>query len=773
MTFAHSLPGCPQTKWEPLRHHLDAVGARARANGVASGIAALAEVAGRLHDIGKCSAAFQAYFSGEKSEVRGPDHSTAGARAAVAHYGSVGRLLAFGIAGHHSGLMDGVGDAARGRSLTTRLHADHAIEAYHTWRDHVGSLPDLAGLAMSREPVPNPDEPGFGLFFLTRMLFSCLIDADFIATEEFYAAAAGEKVERGAALRDDHLPRIRAFMTRHRKTDTPVNRLRGEILDHAVGKAALAPGLFTLTVPTGGGKTLASLNFALDHAARKGLRRVIYVIPFTSIIEQTAQVFRDALGPDCHDDILEHHSSFDWERGASNDDEGRSGLAKLRRATENWDAPIVVTTAVQFYESLFAARTSRCRKLHNLAQSVIILDEAQTLPVHLLRPCMAALYELAHNYGASVVLCTATQPALRKIDGALPLPPSGLLQGFDIGEDRELAPDPPRLYAALRRVTVERRAEPVADDEIAERFASAPQMLCIVNSRAHARVLFDAIAGLAGARHLTTLMCARHRRKVLREVRDDLVHGRPVRLVATSLIEAGVDVDFPEVWRAATGLDSIAQAAGRCNREGRLGRMGRCVVFESAAAKVPPAIRAFWDAGRAAFRWAEQNGTDPLGHDAVAEYFRELYFNRGFAALDAATRDGKPYAILPAIAETHRELNFPFASIADAFCLIDDAMQPVLIPYDDDARAALATLAVADRPPRGVLRRLQQVSVPVPRQAREALLASGAVEAVRPRDFGDRFVVLTSADLYDNAFGLRIDDPTYRSNESNVFSSAP
>jgi CRISPR-associated endonuclease/helicase Cas3 len=252
-----------------------------------------------------------------------------------------------------------------------------------------------------------------------------------------------------------------------------VLRLRAKVLAHAVRQAALPPGLFTLTVPTGGGKTLASLSFALEHAVRHGLRRVVYVIPYTAIIEQTARVFREALGTT--DDVLEHHAAFDW---AGAEEAGGDGLAKLRRDAENFDVPVVVTTAVQVFESLFANRSSRCRKLHNLAQAVIVLDEAQTIPLPVLLPCLAAVDELARNYASSVVLCTATQPALRVQDG--------FAGGLDIPDDRELAPDPKRLYAALKRVRVAVRPRPISDAELASHFAGTPQVLCIVNSRAHA-----------------------------------------------------------------------------------------------------------------------------------------------------------------------------------------------------------------------------------------------------------------------------------------------
>lgn len=680
------------------------------------------------------------------------------------HYpGLLGRIMAFGIAGHHAGLTNGLATGDR-RSLNDRLDPTKvALEPYTDWEAHTGALPSMTPQTLADFTVDD-SRRGFSHAFLTRMLFSCLVDADFIATERFYAEAKGEPVDRGlGALQPQHLNRLRSFMAAHQVPTTELNRLRAHILDHSITRAGLAPGLFTLTVPTGGGKTLTSLRFAMEHAARHGLSRIIYVIPFTSIIEQTATVFRHALGDT---DILEHHSSFDWDAhhkafASSSDDEGPAGIGKLRRATENWDAPIIVTTAVQFYESLFAARTSRCRKLHNLAKSVIILDEAQTLPVPLLRPCMAALEELTRNYRASVVLCTATQPALRIIDGALPADKLKVPQGFDIGDDRELAPDPPGLFRKLRRVTVTHLPDKVPDTEIAARFTEAPQMLCIVNSRAHAHALFEAIRSIDGAAHLTTLMCARHRRAVLSRLRDDLKAERPVRLVATSLIEAGVDIDFPEVWRAVTGLDSIAQAAGRCNREGRIPDAGgRVVVFEPADHKTPRSMTRFWQAARQVL--GEHD--DPLDDAAVRAYFKELYFVEGYDALDAAM----PGGIMRAVHETAHKANFPFADIADAFRMIDDIMAPVLVPYDAEACAAIETLQHVERPPRDVLRRLQQYSVSLPTKAREALVLAGAANVIRPDIFGDRFIVLPDLARYDEKLGLRFDNPVFRSSEANI-----
>jgi CRISPR-associated endonuclease/helicase Cas3 len=776
--FAHSVPDRPEEAWEPLSDHLDQVGRRAAGFADAFGAAEIARAMGLLHDIGKQSAAYQHYIRGGagRNDRRGPDHSSAGAREAFAAYGDrIGKLMGFGIAGHHAGLMDGTRLAERRTKL---------LEDYSGWRAEVHDLPDLATVQANAPRLsPNAIEKSFSASFFIRMLFSCLVDADFLETEAFYASACNEPPPpRGGVIGRAHVEATRRYMAAHRRDDNEVNRLRSAILDHAVGKAGLAPGLFTLTVPTGGGKTLTSLSFAMEHALIHGARRLIFAIPFTSIIEQAAAVFREVMGPDLEDAVLEHHSSFDPDREAPRTEgdeerEGRAGLAKLRRDAENWGAPIVVTTTVQLFESLFAKRTSKARKLHNLARSVIVIDEAQSLPLPLLRPCLAAIDELARNYGATIILCTATQPALRVQDGALRRGEAKTPYGLDIPDERELAPDPPGLYEKLRRVKVEWLREPVADETLVARFAETPQMLCIVNSRAHARDLSEAIRDQPGAVHLTTLMCAMHRRQVLAKVREDLAAGRPVRLVATSLIEAGVDISFPEVWRAATGLSGIAQAAGRANRSGELGPLGeafgRTVVFEPAGRKTPPAIEAFYEPARTVLR---AHGEDMLSHAAVRDYFEQLYWRKGDAALDHATTGGDIVSILKLISEQHRYLDFPFETIADAFRMIDEVMDPVIIPFDDAARAAIDSLRHADFPPAGVQRRLQQYVVPVPARIRMKLLAEGVLEVVRPHDYGDRFVVLVQEQagqlppLYDRRFGLRLDDPAARSAEDNIFS---
>ncbi len=584
------------------------------------------------------------------------------------------------------------------------------------------------------------------------MLFSCLVDADYLDTESFYdkVALSGEPNDRSqlralprpslSALRDSLNAYLSCF-----SVDTEVNQVRARILSHVRSEAALDPGLFSLTVPTGGGKTLASLAFALDHALHHGLRRVIFVIPFTSIVEQNAAVFRRALGELGDAAVLEHHSAFVMPEPSRADAERYQAQAKLKLAMENWDAPIIVTTAVQFFESLFAARPSQCRKLHNIAGSVVILDEAQTLPLKLLRPAVAAIDELARNYRSSVVLCTATQPALKAPE---------FVGGLE--HVRELAPEPHDLFRALERVRVRHVGE-LADEALAAQMRAHDQVLCIVNNRRHARAVFKDMADLPGARHLTTLMCARHRSQVLANVREDLRSERPCRLVSTSLIEAGVDVDFPLVLRAEAGLDSIAQAAGRCNREGLRDLAASEVrVFSNTNADwaPPPELKQFAQAAATVLR---QHSEDPLCPAAIEAYFRELYWRKGESALDGGDLMG--------LLRRSRLDSLPLETLATRFRMIDSVQMPVIVPYDDTAREALRGLRFAEKSG-SIARRLQPYLVQLPRQGFEALLKSGAIQPVSPERWGEQFMELTVMDLYDPQFGLSWDDPAFIKAES-------
>lgn len=766
--FAHSTEDGDRSRWEPLAVHLRRVAEKAGELAGAFGAAPLGEAAGLLHDLGKYDERFRRRLEGENLRH---DHSTAGACVAVDRFGALGKLLAYGIAGHHAGLANGVheenSDQRRG-ALAERI-GDKAKQVQAKTALNAAEADGLAPPDRLRMPplrMRSNMDAGFTCAFFARMLFSCLVDADRLATAEFKVASGeidAEVIEYPAlqVLRerlDLHLARIQ-----REAKDTDINRLRTRVLSHVRLKAELQPGIFTLTVPTGGGKTLTSLAFALDHAIRHKLDRVVYVIPFTSIIEQTADVFRRALLPFGRA-VLEHHSGFDETRTAREDatsDADREARMH-RRAAETWDMPVVVTTAVQFFESLYSGHTTRCRKLHNLARSVIVLDEAQTLPVPLLRPCVAAIDELARNYGASVVLCTATQPALKETDD----PEQSFKGGLRIANDRELAPEPRMLYQALKRVEV-RHLGKLGDGELAERLAGSEQALVIVNTRKHARELYQKLKARPGARHLSTLMCALHRREVLAGIRDDLRAGRPCSVVATSLIEAGVDVDFPLVYRAEAGLDSIAQAAGRCNREGGRGLSDSFTfIFEPAdPAHNLKALNAYADTMRGVLR----NVPDALSLDASDRYFRELYKKLGHENLDAP-------GILAALSGARSSFDFPFERIADDFRMIDDRSLPVIVPfYPIDGRSDRETVLELVEALRhaghtgGIARKLQPYVVGVPGRAHAALLAAGSAMTIAPERLGHAFVQLTNADLYSYEIGLDWSDPAFRNAESNIF----
>ncbi len=430
--FAHSLSGRPPSDWQPLEDHLLNVAAQAKTFADDFGAGEWAYLAGLWHDLGKYSNEFQEMLRSADPETSSetkpgrPDHSSAGAQHSVVNSGRGGKILAYAIAGHHAGLLDGKGEDA---SLEKRLK-----KPLPDWSSAPASLRKCRVLNnLPFTPDQNASRFGFQASFFIRMIFSCLVDADFLDTERFLDPARA-KVREGYPSLSELEARLSHVLERKIMDAVPtiVNDRRTEILRQCREAATWEQGLFSLTVPTGGGKTLSSLAFALSHARRNGMKRVIYVIPYTSIIEQTASVFREALGDDT---VLEHHSNFE----PPEDDQ------RARLAAENWDAPIIVTTNVQFFESLFASKTSRCRRLHNITRSVVILDEAQMLPVHLLRPCLESIRELARNYGTSVVLCTATQPALTSSDS--------FREGLD--NVREIIPDPVGLYNAFLRVAVE------------------------------------------------------------------------------------------------------------------------------------------------------------------------------------------------------------------------------------------------------------------------------------------------------------------------------
>lgn len=739
---AHSTQRSDRSDWQLLSDHLVGTGEKAASRAAAFGAASLARTCGLLHDLGKYTEQFQLRLSGDAPRI---DHSTWGAHVAHKQYKGLGALMAYAIAGHHAGLANGVLGETRS-SLADRLssnYLDILPPLLPEWRRDI-HLPSSVGMPQGFNAIVS--RLAFQISLLTRMVFSCLVDADFIDTDNFYRRVEGRELRPEycapslAALRE----RLNIHLKSKPKTGG-INPLRAKILAHVRGMADKEPGRFSLTVPTGGGKTLASLAFALDHAIAHGLRRIIYVIPFTSIIEQTAGVFREAFGDLGEGAVLEHHSAF------FDDPKSKpQSVEKRRLAMENWDAPVVVTTAVQFFESLFADRPSRCRKLHNIAGSVVVLDEAQTFPLDLLRPCVTLLDELVLNYRASIVLCTATQPALTR------------KQGFKDGFEKvcELAPDPPALYQQLRRVTVH-HAGALDDEAIVNRLRQREQVLCIVNNRRHARHLFEAIADQPGAFHLTTLMYARHRSAVLAKVRQCLKVGEPCRLVSTSLIEAGVDVDFPTVLRAEAGLDSIAQAAGRCNREGRMPRdASEVLVFETANPDwAPPReLKLFAEAFRAIER---SHHDDLLALDAVTSYFQEVYWRR----------DGRLGDELVDLLRSAGIDSLPFETLAARFKVIRTAMRPVIVPYDPETGLedpfVVGVLRDLEYAP-AAARKLQSFLVQVPEPVYQELWRAHAIQPVAPDRYGEQFVRLVNPRLYDARFGLHWDNPQFNSSEQNI-----
>lgn len=691
-----------------------------------------AYLAGLWHDLGKYRPRFQRYIrqvSGYEADahIKGESgkapHSTAGAMLACDRFGLAGRVLAYLIAGHHAGLHDWFG------GLDVRLASEDSRNEFNESLaetppsdilDHGSFNPDLRAIPGGKD--------GFALW--VRMLFSCLVDADFLDTERYMDA---EKAEQRAAW--PAIPALLEMFNIHMEAKlrevepTQVNRLRADVLRQCREKAKEKPGLFSLTVPTGGGKTLSSLAFALEHARIHDKRRIIYVIPYTSIIEQTADIFRAILG----DAVIEHHSNADSDPDKEN--------YKSRLACENWDAPLIVTTNVQFFESLFAARTSRCRKLHNIVNSVVVLDEAHLLPPEFLQPILDTLNLLSRHYGVTVVLSTATQPvfASRTYFDA-----KKGVRGLD--DVREIVDAPDALYAALERVDVRLPSDwdtAVTWDDLAAELSRRDSVLAIVNRRQDAHELWQRMP--ADTLHLSALMCGEHRSHTIREIKTRLKNGIPTRVVSTQLVEAGVDLDFPTVYRALAGLDSIAQAAGRCNREGKLAeqnQMGEVVVF------IPPqpAPSGLLHKGEVTCRSVLCAHTGkPLERALFPRYFEKLYYACELDAHDINT-------LLTKDVDT---LGIMFRSAAEKFRLIDDEdSTPVIVRYygpdgNDSTIDALLGSLRKNGPERWLMRKLQRYTVTLHRPQVLTLVKQGDVEQIIPGLY-----VQVSDLLYDNHLGL-------------------
>lgn len=620
---------------QSIPEHSDAVAELAKLFADIFSFGDYAEIAGKFHDTGKYAPGFQRRLCGSTEKY---EHSTAGMYLLAKRGFNENQLqyilLAHLIAGHHTGLPDTGTKAdsdADGTFWGKYNRCKKQPEDYAAYKSELGTLPAV-------RPLPDSVNNYFGLHFLFRMLFSALVDADFLDTERFMTGGARvrEQGESIAALK----AKLDAHMAKFDGKEGDINAKRALILSSCRSAAKSGRGIFRLTVPTGGGKTLSSLAFALGHAAENGLRRVIYVIPYVNIITQTVKIFEDILGPD---NVLGHYGAAEYIPKEGED------VSQAELAAENWDKPVVVTTNVQFFESLHAARTSRCRKLHNIADSAIIFDEAQALPVGYLKPCVNAVAELVKNYGCSAVLCTATQPSL-----------DGLLEGCGVSA-REIIDDVSGLYDFFRRVTYKFIGRQ-SDEHMAELIGSHKSALCILNSRLGAKQYYDALKGdHECVYHLSTYMKPEHIKRTLGIVTEHLKAGLPCVVVSTSLVEAGVDLDFPAVFREEAGLDSIIQAGGRCNREGKL-TARECTVTVFRREKVSRRVASALEYNDR----INQKFADISAPEAIKYYFDTFYRERNLDEKGIISLLSSP--------------TFMFRTVSDMFRLIENDQRQVLIP---------------------------------------------------------------------------------------------
>lgn len=715
--LAHTAP---DGRVQPMAEHAAGCAARAQAFAAAFGFGPEGHAAGLFHDAGKYAPGFQARLHGGAPY----EHSSAGmylfATRAETSKNPADLLLAYAIAGHHAGLPDtgsradgedGEGDDTFCSKMHRRARNPDDFAAYRT---ELGDLPPLRPLPLAFSPEKDP----YSYQFLGRMLFSSLVDADFLDTEAFMADTppGRDTGEAFPVLRE----RFDRYMQRYAGAEGPLARHREKVLADCRRAALDGRGMFRLTVPTGGGKTLSSMAFALNHLLAHGMKRIVYVIPYVSIIRQTVGIFEEIFG---ERNVLGHYATADFGSG----DGDRRTPAEL--AAENWDKPVIVTTNVRFFESLHANRPSDCRKLHNLADSVLIFDEAQMLPPGLLRPCLRAIAELVKHYGCTAVLCTATQPAL-----------SGLLSESGITA-REICPDAAAAYPAFARARY-RFLGRCADDTVCERLRQVGSVLCVMNTRAGVRAYYEKLRG-DGVFHLSTYMTPAHLGRAISTIRGRLARGERCVVLSTSLIEAGVDVDFPTVFREMAGLDSIIQAGGRCNREGKR-RADDSVVF--VFTRENPSAR-FSEAAAITERICEFYADVSLP-DAITAYFERLYAVRPSDVTDKLDERN----ILPLIGQKEPgRRGLYYKEIAARFRYIAKEQRQILIPGPENADICAALRN--GRPTRALLRRAGRDAVSVYEHEYRTLREAGVLS---PECGG--MAVLEDPTWYDPERGLLFRD---------------
>ena len=658
---------------------------------------------GYLHDIGKYSVEFQHKIRENGNERI--DHSTAGAKVCM-ETGGIYPVMSYCIAGHHAGLPNYGSSQDGGSEATIMGKMKKSLKDYSVYKDEI-EIPKVTTVPIAYGETKNPD---FALSVFIRMLYSCLVDADFLDTEAFMKNGqikrdAGESIE----ILFQKLEKYVAKWLLNKEIDT-VNGRRTEILRNCLEAGKREKGLFRLTVPTGGGKTVASLAFALRHAVHNNMDRVIYVIPYTSIIEQNAQIFRSILGDE---NVLENHCNVDY--GDSEE------WNPMKLAAENWDKPVVVTTNVQFFESLFGNKSSKCRKLHNIANSVVIFDEVQMLPTDYLKPCVAMIEELVNSFEASVVLCTATQPALQ------PFFQSGI-------PAYELCPRLEEQFRFFKRTTFQ-NLDKISEEALIEKLSEEYQALCIVNTKKKAQVLYQALKG-QGVFHLSTSMYPKHRKRVLEEVRRCLNAGERCLVLSTSLVEAGVDLDFHSVYRQLAGVDSVIQAAGRCNREGKRSLEDSNVyVFQFEEQERILGQRKQIDAAKTLV----SDGKDISALETIEEYFSFLYHLKS-SELDKKNIMGQ-----------FKGIKCNFLKVAEDFKMIENDTKTVFIPVEEEAQDLLQQLKYQGFT-KTSMRKAGQYSVTLYDDVIEKMKDAGMIELVA-ENIND-FYELKDKERYTEEFGL-------------------
>jgi len=719
-------------KKHPLLEHLLGTAEKASKFAKYFGKSETAFICGLLHDIGKYSEEFQNRINNDGKLC---DHSTAGAKVLRSISPAIGNLLGYVITGHHSGLLNGGGwgSISEDGSMYGRLKKE--IPDFSAYSNEVTSdlYPPLASIARQLADTRSNDmrDQGYCFSFLVRMIFSCLVDADFLDTEAFMN---DEKISRGVEC---NFTELEDKIIQHAKkfdTSTEINKKRKGIFEQCLEKAEMPPGVYKLSVPTGGGKTLASMAFSLRHIRyNPTLRRIIYIIPFTSIIEQNAKVFSDILGREY---VLEHHSNYDL----SQNDEEDYNIKKL--AAENWDIPIVVTTNVQFFESIYGNKVSKVRKLHNITNSVIVLDEVQMLPTEYLIPCAKAIEELVNNYNCSVVLCSATQPEIERFMS-------------EKIEAKEICSNITEMYEAFNKTKICFLGG-LSSDEVIKRLNKENQCLIIVNTKRQAKNLYEKLKenyGIDGTFHLSTYMCPAHRSEKINEIKQRLKDGAKCIVVSTSLIEAGVDVDFPVVYRAMCGLDSIIQAAGRCNRE-RKRDLAYIYVFdftdeEYKVSKSSPFGNYLWQR-QSITELVARKFEDVTIPEAIKEYFDMLYCNISLSELDkkgVVRRLNEGFDM-----NSPMDFNFDFEDIARDFKMIDENDYSVIVKYNDDAVKKINELKYSYFT-KEKLRSIQKYVVSLSMQEYGKLKEINALEVI-----GNRMSILVSGEDYSAETGIIVPD---------------